>query len=982
MLQTFLCSRPGHVQGATQNFSSINARFGKLKTFISGIGKYQFDFKKKAQKNKLLLFLFAFANLPLTLIAKSSNECGTSSEICSQVEEYCPTTVSCQCSINGITLGTDGQTTNIYSNSNLINTEEIGKEICINGHVIFNRHQIFRRCSIKFSPGASLEIESGYLFCSFNSVYAPCNGEMYKGIVVRGGGQIYFVDTNRVYDAHHGIELQVNSEVLAMNFNTFDRNYIGIDVNGIVLGQLNIVRNRFLSNGNFITFYSGQPSILETKTRAGVNLKNAIANIKENNYFYGINSAVIAENSIFNFFNNVASVLNVDASPNGSGVRATDCPKVTCNENTMTNCSKAFEIINSNFEAKENSIDLCIRGYELSKMDNRNCVISDNTKIYTYQIGLRLTESSNLNNFQFLRNKIKGLYVPGASGARADNYSIYIMGTGGQNSGNAEILDNNQEFSLPSTFDGITIISFNKIDIINNNINYRDEGSKTYFAFNLGSSSNDYIKSNTINGNGISTKNLGLFSKRSPYNVYCCNSFNDLHFGMIFQEDCDQSQLRHNGFSNHNIALNIADMSWIGNQKFGSSNKWPGSTSSIAEAQHLGEDQIILKSIFEVTTSGDYFPDPIDQLPNSLAVWFVPHAGSNVSCNLDQNCPNEVDPDGDDNFRYYGGEDAIISSNDEFTADASTIWTSSGQAWNAQIQLLEKIQIFPELIEQSDIVDSFYQANTSGSLNDYLDIRKAIATAVILDSANKSEFKLLDSIIEDKLLQIEEIDSLLSDSEADSISLIDDRNYLVENLDSLNLHYHILDSTVRAERKSVYVDIISEVEDLTASDATQILEKTANHFLLMFLSEGIDSITDNDIDTIFRIADTCIHLQSYAVSTCRMIYSHITDYKFEDDSLCVPAEAIMLNSADDLTKNDIVLSPNPASHNLNICSKEHKIKAIKVFNLMGQIVSSYAYPDIMNSRCLDINGLKNSMYLVEINLNNGIKVIKKVIIEP
>ncbi len=90
----------------------------------------------------------------------------------------------------------------------------------------------------------------------------------------------------------------------------------------------------------------------------------------------------------------------------------------------------------------------------------------------------------------------------------------------------------------------------------------------------------------------------------------------------------------------------------------------------------------------------------------------------------------------------------------------------------------------------------------------------------------------------------------------------------------------------------------------------------------------------------------------------------------------------MLNSADDLTKNDIVLSPNPASHNLNICSKEHKIKAIKVFNLMGQIVSSYAYPDIMNSRCLDINGLKNSMYLVEINLNNGIKVIKKVIIEP
>ncbi len=77
MLQTFLCSRPGHVQGATQNFSPINARFGKLKTFISGIGKYQFDFRKKVKFSKIVILLFGISIFASKVInAQTEGWCG------------------------------------------------------------------------------------------------------------------------------------------------------------------------------------------------------------------------------------------------------------------------------------------------------------------------------------------------------------------------------------------------------------------------------------------------------------------------------------------------------------------------------------------------------------------------------------------------------------------------------------------------------------------------------------------------------------------------------------------------------------------------------------------------------------------------------------------------------------------------------------------------------------------------------------------
>ena len=77
-------------------------------------------------------------------------------------------------------------------------------------------------------------------------------------------------------------------------------------------------------------------------------------------------------------------------------------------------------------------------------------------------------------------------------------------------------------------------------------------------------------------------------------------------------------------------------------------------------------------------------------------------------------------------------------------------------------------------------------------------------------------------------------------------------------------------------------------------------------------------------------------------------------------------------STKDITQTTIKLSPNPATDHINI-SSVIPIKMVEIFNLLGQNVLSET--NVMQS--IDINSLAQGAYLINIQLINNVRILKK-----
>ncbi|MBK9632050.1 MAG: PKD domain-containing protein [Saprospiraceae bacterium] len=573
----------------------------------------------------------------------------------------------CNCP-TGFTVGINqSSVTNI--SATLIPSSTIGRNtpICINGKLRIDRSQSFLDKIIYMGEGASIEINNGNFFYTHSSDYHPCNGIMYQGIVVSGGRIAAF--NNKIYDAHIGIDFHEGATSSGLEGNTFDRNYIGINVLGGIAGDTRILRNHFVSNGTYLPAYPNEPtkSGTQNKTWAGVNLQfTTLISVNDNNEFFGIGAGVRANKSILIMNRNHAKELLYSAAfENGAALIASDCASLTVNDNLIENCEMGVAVKSSNLSADLNTIDNCGWGFYLDEMNNRNLQISNSQKLYFNKYGIYLIGSSSLTNLNIYSNKLNGLN----SNAKA---GIAIIGSGGSNQGNANIYNHNTEFSIPSGCRGIDITAYQRINIYSNNITYQSGGSHGIYLQNA---PRCFLRSNVITGfKAASPNSIGIAVLSSPYNTYCCNRTPGNGTGIYFSNDCDQSHLKHNIMSDNNFGLQCGIETWIGFQKLGYSNTWPGSAVNF-EALHSGSINDMQKSKFDVTNGpSDFFPVPVPP-----SIWFNPLPGNNKSCLLDFSCAilQRADTVGDDDdkfFRFYNDEDVQISPTDEFTADPLSEW--------------------------------------------------------------------------------------------------------------------------------------------------------------------------------------------------------------------------------------------------------------------------------------------------------------------
>ena len=75
---------------------------------------------------------------------------------------------------------------------------------------------------------------------------------------------------------------------------------------------------------------------------------------------------------------------------------------------------------------------------------------------------------------------------------------------------------------------------------------------------------------------------------------------------------------------------------------------------------------------------------------------------------------------------------------------------------------------------------------------------------------------------------------------------------------------------------------------------------------------------------------------------------------------------------EDLSKNDFILFPNPATNTIFVKTSKEKLRTITVYSIFGERI---IYKTHTNK--IDISYLKSGMYLIKINNNQTIKFIKQ-----
>ncbi|MDQ3142270.1 MAG: T9SS type A sorting domain-containing protein, partial [Bacteroidota bacterium] len=479
----------------------------------------------------------------------------------------------------------------------------------------------------------------------------------------------------------------------------------------------------------------------------------------------------------------------------------------------------------------------------------------------------------------------------------------------------------------------------------------------------------------------------GIAVFKSAYNTYCCNSVPGNGTGISFSGDCDQSHLKHNIMSSNNYGLHCGSNSWIGLQKLGYSNTWPGSAANF-EAIHNGSDDNMRNSRFDVTFGpSDFFPDPP---PNPPDIWFETQPGNNKSCLSDFSCalpqrPDTIGDDDDKYFRFYNDDDVLVSPTDEYTADPQSDWGiyANGQSWNSKIQLLEKLELFPELLGQSSLVDSFHNNNQSGVLRDYYSLRLAIRKSANISQSSYTILKNINNGIISSIAQIELIDEQLSQAGADTVSLMNQRTAELNTLNNLRLQYEAEATSNESLRMSVLNNLYNQAFILPSDNALQAEEKAISLHLIQYLIQGKDYLTTTALSNIYMIANQCIHQNSYAVLIARMLYQKAIEYEFNDDSLCTPSQPIVTSTKNNEIENRIRLYPNPTKNwviieNLN---KDDSILKIDVLDIHGRYIQKESNGKSLDKINLSTANLKSGIYLLKIGFSNDKVILKKLLIE-
>lgn len=880
----------------------------------------------------------------------------------------------CNC-IAGQNVWVFGQVVTFISQTN-IDEYQNGGILCISGTLVIDRVQVFRGTTFKMAPGSSIHILNNahlglYQFTNLDA----CGNQMWQGIYVEGS---ILLHKTSISNAFYAVEAAPNAWIRTVFNCTFNRNYCSIYAPNSTNFWGQISSCTFDCSANLMPPGPNAPSVLSfgPKSWAGIYIRESVLIISSRNDFTRLHNGILAESGCIlsvnkNHFNNLDG-----ASYYGGSNGNTDFRLIKGNGIVISNSdgkfyynsfdsplSSGITASKSDLTAIGNNLNINF-GISFVESSAKRTLIQSNSinyingGIFGYEVESprQLEISANALYGEDTNNQFPGTYV-------SSNTGIEILNTKQSGGG---IITGHTNFSIDKNSYGIRLSNYGDMEISNNNIsvrsNFYNSNSTGKSGILLSASPGNFLVGNSV----LTTSNLGgiihhgIINSWSKNNVFCCNATLRSSYGAYFTGDADETHLLGTDFHQNPIASLYVD--GYCSEQHHYANFWPGLTAPI-EATHVGTEFDVRRSKFFVRNDDpNFLPNPI-QTPLTNEPWFEPRDGNEsrciVVCDSFIRARNMLVPPSGPRIT---GTDLNIAHPDADFGDYQ-----DGRSWNSRIWLYHKLSSWPELLGQETLIDSFYYATEGSPMDTYYQMRRSLRTLYDPPVQQKSLLDSFNEGIDNIVLQLNELDSLLQLDGADTLAL---ENLILQRLqaaDSIRLLY----VSVTADLDSIYRSAAQSLKDewltIPANTYEQQLEKNISLLYLKYIIEGIDSLSQSDWQSINTIANQCPKTQDYAVFNARGLYQlHDPQMEYDDALLCSSPLPLISSTATE-EQELMVVHPNPADQSILLSSTFDMLgKRLRLLSSDGRVIQSQIFLKSAYDTDVQTGLLNPGLYLIQI----------------
>lgn len=601
-----------------------------------------------------------------------------------------------------------------------------GQHIWVRGTLDVDTVLSFAGCIVKMDPGAWIFIsgKDGKLRITDGARFFACN-LMWRGISNLGGSlqvyDSYFEDAHICFDLKSGTEWTFGS-------NDFNRNYVGMWINGSTELTEGIYGNRFRFSSALNLPYSGQPQMLGNgRPYCGVQITNsatAIGRINKNaNTFDGLQCGIFAENARFNvsnsqFSNMLSPGTNFAGLIGGSGILSVNSRAEVIGANS-NRC-----VFRDNRMAGIRASASNVAVYDADFYRNSTGVENLNTKT-GHRFVVERCRFTELGTGHSLSNMSRGiLYEKSFSSSTsviANNmfhtaastqnftalsiWAINVIGLTAANSYHA-ISKNAFESSAPRA---VSFIRFLPGPFDNYRIDFNRMKFNTFN--NTAARFGIFIEDGTgVDGNVMDNKvqgtdgNISFVSHTCGYhisntpNLDICRDTSDWGYrGFHFLGKCNREEFRENVINRHTAGLQLDADSEIGKQER-TLNKWPYAGAPVGIWSALNQNPDFQSSEFTTHTTAVQFH--LTNAIRSPADWFIPQIGPLNGC-------------------YETAYVPSLTDFDRSVADGSRVPATALEDWENKHKVYYKLLRFPALAQSEPAVAAFYAQINSNSAGRY-----------------------------------------------------------------------------------------------------------------------------------------------------------------------------------------------------------------------------------------------------------------------
>ncbi|HMQ90262.1 MAG TPA: PKD domain-containing protein [Flavilitoribacter sp.] len=840
----------------------------------------------------------------------------------------------------------------------------------------------FTNCTFKMAPGAEIIIEEGaQLILDGTTLFACTN--IWRGITVETGGKLN-LNESLIKDAQYAIyaypATSPNEPVtdLKLTHNTLENNFVGIFVPEGSLGKMKVdlLRNSIIGTEDLKPPFSGQTSEPEglpnqnTRPLAGMYIHDLGVFSSYTTFFSGLTSGavLVRSNSIFsvNEFNDLPE--NNTYYPGypfqGEAIRSQSngSNKVIVYDSEFSGC-KAGVIANfTSLEATGNNMDNVQYGIWAS-LANAGGI----------QIGGKEPQDGN----SILNSEIAVFVVQADPSGQVD-ISNNTISTNGSTSGAGialwgnratAALENNQ-ITVQNGGSGIFLLASSKVNLYENEVTLSSP-SQNLGGILLEGVQSSYLYGNSVTGTGTGgSSNIGLKVTSSPGIVYCCNALNSTRIGALFDGACStENNFRGTIFNTHDVGLLLTSNAILEGQVH-TENQWMGSYGSGSGAVYqVSENQAQEKQFIADANQNQYFfpPNP------APGAWFddQQNGGQQNVCDYSSCVHGLFNPDSPSTKKIALGQ-------------IQTLQYTTPILWELQRYLFRELA--GRTIQDQDVL-SFKDNSASGTIGAFYDVDQAIDTLFeFVDSTTVLALTVNLDSSGIKMKEISVIDSLLQFAQgASAAQLRQEKSKLADEAFTFAESAGEGALSLLTSRMGTAAEVKDQNSGILVSSVYEQNEKSVNKVFLAYWTAGLDSLDQNELDSLEIIANQCPLAGGNAVYKARAILGAAIGQVvvYDDEQNCYgSAKQVSANIKKPVLAESLQVVPNPSKEEVTVSwTAASELKGMLVItDLNGKAWLTKSLTPGERTVTLSVNNFPPGIYLTSVKLNGNRPLIVKLVI--